>query len=64
LPDSRNTVGARQPVVEELHAEIFAERIGRRAKSNGVGAHARAILNLDDAKVIEIAGRARNGDVF
>jgi archaellum biogenesis ATPase FlaH len=64
LPDSRNTVGARQSVVDELHAEIFAERIARRAKSNGADGHAQASLNLDDAKVIEIASRAKNGDAF
>lgn len=58
-------VEPRQEVVDALHAEIFAERIARRTQShNGAQLHARAGLSLDDAQIVELASRAKNGSNF
>jgi hypothetical protein len=65
LPHSRSTVEARQTVVNELHSEIFAERIAKREVQK---AHATPpsgeLLNLDDAELLERARNAKNGAQF
>ena len=66
---SATQIPSRQQQIEEVHANIFAERIAKRkaaaaqVHTNGNGSSPRS-LNLSDAELLKRACAAKNGDRF
>jgi hypothetical protein len=59
-----NTINERQEVVDEIHAEIFGERLARQAQANGAGKSSRPSTDLDDETLLQKARAAKNGTRF
>jgi hypothetical protein len=53
-----NTINKRQEVVDEIHAEIFGERLARQAQANGAGKSSRPSTDLDDETLLQKARAA------
>jgi primase-polymerase (primpol)-like protein len=57
-------ISANQAGIDEVHAEIFAERIAKQSRAQTNKDSATAGLNIPDEELLERARKAKNGDRF
>jgi putative DNA primase/helicase len=62
--DSRADIRENQDAIDSIHAEVFAKRRAKRERSHRQDKLAPGSINLDDARLLERARKAKNGDKF